>query len=77
MPRKINVINLDQPKEDVQPESSDEIKVEFDDFTKIKNEVINNSDDDINEVVEVKKQPKKRAAKKKIQWWKKLKKLRN
>ena len=69
MPRKINVINLDPLKEDVQPESSNEIKVEFDDFTKIKNEVINNSDDDTNEVaevVEVKKQPKKRAVKKQI-----------
>ena len=69
MPRKINVINLDPLKEDVQPEVSNEIKVEFDDFTKIKNEVINNSDDDTNEVaevVEVKKQPKKRAVKKQI-----------
>jgi hypothetical protein len=69
MPRKINVINLDPLKEDVQPEVSNEIKVEFDDFTKIKNEVINNSDDDTNEVaevVEVKKQPKKRAVKKKV-----------
>lgn len=64
MPRKVNVINL-EPKVEVESEESSEIKFDFYDFTKIKNEVINHTDDDANEVVGVKKQPKKRATKKK------------
>jgi len=66
MPRKVNVINL-EPKEEEpvveQPnvvEQPAEITVEFDDFTKIKNEVVNEPVED-----DVEPAPKKRAVRKK------------
>ena len=66
MLRKVNVINL-EPKEEEpvveQPnvvEQPAEITVEFDDFTKIKNEVVNEPVED-----DVEPAPKKRAVRKK------------
>lgn len=71
MPRKVNVINL-QPKEEEpsveQPkvvEQPAEITVEFDDFTKIKNEVVNEPVEDANDDVEPTPAPKKKAVRKK------------
>ena len=60
MPRKVNAINLEQKEE--QPE---DITVEFDTFTKIKNEVENEPVEDANDHVEPTPAPKKRAVRKK------------